>query len=57
MIERRQDFGFTTKTKRAVGIPGEFGGQNLDRNVAFQLRIARPIDLTIPPLPISAVIS
>ena len=43
MIERRQDLCLTLETGEAVSVRGEEVGQYLERDVASELRIARPI--------------
>ena len=45
MIERREDLRFALEAREAVGIEGEELGQNLERDVAIELRVARAIDL------------
>jgi hypothetical protein len=45
MIERGQDFGLALQASDAIGILREGGGQDLDRDVALQARVAGTIDL------------
>ena len=45
MIQRREGLGFARETRQSVGVGGERVGQHLDRDVAIQLRVARPIHL------------
>ena len=45
MIERSEDLGFTLEAREAVGIEREFGGQDLQRDVAIEPGVARSIDL------------
>ena len=45
MIERGEDLRFALEAREAIGIVGEGLGQDLDRDVAIELRIARAIDL------------
>ena len=45
MIERREHLRLALESRDAIGIGGEEFGQNLDRDVAVQPRIARPIHL------------
>ena len=45
MIERGEDFGFALEAREAVGIVRERVGQDLDRDVALQPRVARAIHL------------
>jgi len=44
MIELDQNPGFPLKARQTLGITGERHRQNLDGNLAFELRIQRPID-------------
>ena len=44
MIERGQDLRLAREPCAALGVRRERGGQDLDRDVALQLRIARAID-------------
>jgi hypothetical protein len=48
MIERRQDPRFAREAREALGIAREHARQNLDRDVATELRIARAVDLAHP---------
>ena len=48
MIERGQHFGFALKARETLGIRRERGRKNLDGDLAFELRVRRPIDLTHP---------
>ncbi len=57
VIERRENFRFSLKSADAFAIPRELVGKNLDRDLAFQLRVPRPVHFPIPPLPSKAVIS
>ena len=45
MIERGQEFGFAVEASQGLGMAREFRGENLDRDIAFLLRVARAIDL------------
>ena len=45
MVQRREDLRFAFETGEPIGVVGEGGGQDLDRDVAIELRIARAIDL------------
>jgi hypothetical protein len=45
MIERREDLRLAMKAREPIRIARERGRQNLQRDVAIQLRIARPIHL------------
>src|SRR5512141_2471434 len=46
MIQRSSGSGFLLETTQAVEIPGQERGEYLDRDVASQLRIARPVHFT-----------
>ena len=48
MIERREDLRFALKRASRSGSAGRRLGQNLERDVAIQLRVARAIDLAHP---------
>ena len=45
MIERREDLGFAAEARDALRVSGEQGRQDLDRDLAFELRVLRAIDL------------
>ena len=45
MVEGREHFGFALKPREPFGVSGDRRRQNLDRDLAFQLRVGRPIDL------------
>ena len=45
MIQRGEQFGFALKPREPIGIVGERVGQNLDRDLALQPRVARAIHL------------
>ena len=45
MVQRRGGAGFLLESMEAVGVGGERDGQDLDRHVTTQPRIARAIDL------------
>ena len=49
MIQRSQGFRFPLEAREPVGVVREGLGQDLDRDVAVQLRIARAIDLPHAP--------
>ena len=46
MIQRRECPGFALEPRHALGVGREQLGKNLDRDVAIELRVARPIDIT-----------
>ena len=56
MIERGEHLRFTTEAREAIGIVGNGRQQDLDRDLAIQLRVAGSVDLAIPPAPIHASI-
>ena len=45
MVQRREDLRFALEPRQALGIVRERVGQDLDRDVAIELRVAGPIDL------------
>ena len=45
MIQRREQLGFTLKSRQPIGIARERVGQYLDRHLALQPRIFRAIHL------------
>jgi hypothetical protein len=45
MIERGEHFGLTLEACEPVGVPGEGGRQDFDRDVALEIGVGRPIDL------------
>ena len=45
MIQRRERLRFAREPREAIGIVREGVGQDLDRDVAIQLRVARAIHL------------
>jgi hypothetical protein len=47
MVQRGQHFGFTLEPRKALKMGRERFGQNLQRNVAFQARVASTIDFTL----------
>lgn len=49
MVECREHFGFALKARKAIGITGHRGGQDLDRDIPIELGIAGAIDLAHPP--------
>ena len=48
MIQRREDFGFALKAREPIAIGRERRRQDLDRDLALQLRVGRPIHLAHP---------
>ena len=48
MIERGEDFRFALKAREPIGISRERWWQDLDRDLAFQPGVRRPIHLTHP---------
>ena len=45
MVQRRERLRFALEPREAIGIAGERVRQDLDRDVAIQLRVARAVDL------------
>ena len=48
MVQRREHFGFSLKPRKPLRIPDERRGQNFQRDVAVELRVASAIDLARP---------
>ena len=48
MIERGENLRFTTEASEAIGIVGDGGQQNLDRDLAIQFWVAGSVDLAHP---------
>jgi len=57
MVQLSQESRLTFETVEPFAIARELYWQNLDGNVAAKLRIARPVDLAIPPWPMDSTIS
>jgi hypothetical protein len=51
MIEGREHFRFALKPREPIGIVGERGRENLDRDLALEFRVGRPIHLPHPAFP------
>jgi hypothetical protein len=49
MVERGEDAGFATEARDPIGIVDEGRRQGLDRDVAAEPRVVRPVDFTHPP--------
>ncbi len=45
MVEGREHFGFALEARQAIRIASHRGGQHLDRNLAFQIRVGGLIHL------------
>ena len=45
MVQRREHLRFTAEPSNALGIVRDRGQEDLDRDVAIQLRVARAVDL------------
>ena len=48
MVQRGEGLGFTREASEPVGVVRERLGENLDRDVAIELRVARTEDLSHP---------
>ena len=48
MVQRREHFRFALKARQPIVVSGERGGQDLDRDLALQLRVGRAIHLAHP---------
>ncbi len=46
MVQRREDLGFALEPGESIGVVGDGREQDLDRDLATQLRVARTIDGT-----------
>ena len=57
MVQRGERLGFALETRQAVGVLRERVGQDLDRDVAIELRVGRAKTCPIPPSPICAMMS
>ena len=44
VAERRRRPGLVAEAREEVGVLAELGSQELDRDVALELRVARPVD-------------
>jgi hypothetical protein len=53
MIQRGEHPRFALEAREPLGIVREAAGKNLDRDVPARVRVARTVDLAIPPAPIS----
>ena len=49
MIQRSESLGFTLEAREPIGVVGEGFGEDLDRDVAIQLRVAGAKDLPHTP--------
>jgi hypothetical protein len=49
VIQRREGLGFTLEARKPISVVRERLGQDLDRDVAIQLRVAGPEDLAHAP--------
>src|SRR4029077_5384539 len=45
VVQGREDFGFALKPRESAAVRGERWRQDLDRDLTFQLRVSRPMDL------------
>ena len=45
VVQGGQHLGFTGKARQPIGIVGDGGEQHLERHVALQLRVTRPVHL------------
>ena len=49
VVERREELRFAVEARQPLRVGGEGLGQDLERDVAAELRVARPVDLTHAP--------
>jgi hypothetical protein len=57
MVQRRECLRFAGEPGEPIGIVGKRVGEDFERDIAIQLRIARAVDLPHPASPIRAVTS
>ena len=57
MRERGDGLGLALEARERVGVRGQLRGEDLDGDLAVELRVARAVDLAHPPAPIGARIS
>ena len=57
MIERGEDFRLALEAREPIGIAGDRGRQDLDRDLPLQLGVGRRYTSPMPPAPICAVTS
>ena len=57
MVQGRERLGFAREPRQPIGIACERVGQDLERDVTIEVRVAGPVDLPMPPSPIWATIS
>lgn len=57
MGQRSQHLRLALEAGEPLGVAGKHVGQDLQRHVALQARVARAIHLTMPPAPSKAVTS
>ena len=48
MVQRREHFRFALESREPIRVAGQGVWQDLDRDLAIQLRVARAIDLAHP---------
>ena len=48
MVQRREHFGFALKASKPIVVSRERGRQNLNGDLAFELRVRRAVDLAHP---------
>jgi hypothetical protein len=51
MVQRGEHLGFAGESRESIGVAGKGRWQDLDRDLAIELRIAGPVDSPIPPTP------
>jgi hypothetical protein len=51
MVEEGEQCCFTLEAGQSLGVPGHLAGQDLDRHLATQLRVASAVDLAHTPGP------
>ena len=57
VVERRQHLRLTAESRDRIGIVQQLIGQQLQRDIPIEPRVAGAIDLPMPPAPVSSTIS
>jgi hypothetical protein len=57
VVELGEELGFALEPRQALPVFGEFGRQDLDRDLAIEPGVGRAVTSPIPPSPSLAVIS
>jgi hypothetical protein len=57
VVQGGEKTGFALETRQTPPVLREGFGKDLDRDIAAELGVPRPVDLPIPPAPMSSIIS